>query len=178
PRAGGGLRDPAARLLPRALVVPGRLVPAPRRAPGAAAGDPLGRDGSARAGRGEGAGGVAPPAHPAPQLRGHLGPPAQPEQADGGGRRAAESPAPGRRLAPGRGAGVALRARLSRAGRGARRVPRALRGRDRGVLRLPPLGQGARAARARGRGLTPRGAAPRSEGPVRNALTIDVEEYF
>src|SRR5207245_2136534 len=76
------------------------------------------------------------------------------------GRGAAEPPAPGRRLAPGRGAGVALRARLSRAGRGARGVPGALRGCDRGVLRLPPLGQGARAARARGRALTPRGAAP------------------
>src|SRR5207244_2625532 len=38
PRAGGGLRDPAARLLPRPLVVHGRLVPAPRRAPGAAGG--------------------------------------------------------------------------------------------------------------------------------------------
>src|SRR5206468_576453 len=48
PRAGGGLRDPAARLLPRPLVVPGRLVPAPRRAPGAAGGDAPGRDGSAR----------------------------------------------------------------------------------------------------------------------------------
>src|SRR5438034_1308560 len=147
------------------VVVPGRLVPAPRGAPGAAGGDALGRDGSARAGRGEGAGGAAPPAHPAPQLRRHLGPPAQPEQADGRGRRAAAPPATGRRLAPDRGARVALRARLSRQGRRARRVPRTLRSRDRRVLRVPPLGQGARAARAResGRGLTPRGPAPTSE---------------
>src|SRR5213078_3234399 len=167
PRARGGLRHPAARLLPWPLVVPGRLVPAPRGAPGAARGDALGRDGSARAGRGEGAGGASPPAHPPPQLRRHLGPPAQPEQADGRGRRAAAPPATGRRLAPDRGARMALRARLSRAGWGARGVPRALRGRDRRVLRLPPLGQGARAARARGRGpgLTPPRARPYGIGP-------------
>src|SRR5439155_300069 len=72
---GGGLRHPAARLLPRALVVPGRLVPAPRGPPGAAGGDALGRHGSARAGGGVGTRRLAAAAAPAPQLRRHLGPP-------------------------------------------------------------------------------------------------------